>query len=186
MTYRHPLGLSGDDGYIERTMNIFRQSREVVAVTDKWDVSRRVGDFASIKDQFMPQLYELQDRVWSVVSRDTIVYLIDTDNESYSEIMQQTYLIVVAITITCFALGNILVFLFWRIRRKIYSVYSILDRVMPFEVQLALDRLAQADSFMRREADDVTQLAETTYNRVRLAENEYSRKRTAAKHHRAS
>ena len=154
-SYKHPLGLSSNDGYIERQIDIFEQSREVAAISDLWMKDRKLKKFASIKDQYMPQLYDLQDRVWTVVSRDTIVYLIDAGTASYKEIMRQTYLIVVAITVTCFALGNILVFLFWRIRRKIYSVYSILDRVMPFEVQLALDRLAQADSFIGQQSAEV-------------------------------
>ena len=99
-----------------------------------------------------------------MVSRDTILYLIDADNISYRDIMKQTYKLIVALTITCFALGNILVYLFWRIRRKIFSVYSILDRVMPFEVQLALDRLAQADTIMQQ--CDLLQMSENTFMQI--------------------
>ena len=62
----------------------------------------------------------MQVPVWEVVAAATFAYLIDTDNENYRKVISTTYNNVLINILTCFALGNILVFLFWRIRRKIF------------------------------------------------------------------
>ena len=119
-TYKYMLGSKTADGYIEQQANIFRQNREIAIIIDRWQADRSLTKYDSIRQLYLPKLYDLQDRVWSVVSRDTILYLIDAENITYRDIMKQTYKLIAGLTITCFALGNILVFLFWRIRRKIF------------------------------------------------------------------
>ena len=93
-------------------------------------------------------LYDLQSGVWQVVAADTVVYLIDKDNEIYKKVMTTTYNSVLINILICFTLGNVVIYLFWRIRRKIFTVYSILDKVMPFEFKLAQDRLTKSDAFI--------------------------------------
>ena len=124
-----------------------------------------------------PRLYNLQVPVWETVAAGTLTYLIDTDTENYRRVMRSTYKNVLINIFTCFALGNILVFLFWRIRRKIYSVYSILDRVMPFEVQLAQDLLARTDSFIDLGSKDQYSSRELIVQSLRSSDAAYAQYR---------
>ena len=74
----------------------------------------------------------------------TVVHIIDTDNIGYREVISSTYLIILLAILACFILGNVIIFLIWRVRGKILQVYKVVEILLPYEVELALDRLRQA------------------------------------------
>ena len=82
-------------------------------------------------------------RAWSAVATATVVQIIDTDNLNYKKLISQTFLIIILAIVACFMLGNCVIFVIWRVRNKIVQVYRVVEILLPYEVELALDRLRQ-------------------------------------------
>ena len=50
-------------------------------------------------------------------------------------------MIIIIAILACFMLGNCVIFVIWRVKNKIVQVYRVVEILLPYEVELALDRL---------------------------------------------
>ena len=144
LNYSYEIGSS--DLKQTKEIDILTHSQEYQYMSDRiLDlINSPAGGLKRFESPYFVQLYDILSRAYSAVVVQTVVYIIDTDNIGYREVISSTYLIILLAILACFILGNVIIFLIWRVRGKILQVYKVVEILLPYEVELALDRLRQA------------------------------------------